>query len=119
MENDEYKAMSREEELQQAADEWAEFYKHNEDVCDYISVRIAYKEGAAWADAHQINVWHDVSEEPIVNSTQIIYQDKLGVCWSISRLEKYVYDWDWTRFASAHLMVRWAYISDLLPKGGE
>ena len=42
--NSSNKAMSREEELQQAAEEWADYYKHAEDLCDYISIRVAYKE---------------------------------------------------------------------------
>lgn len=57
--------MSREEELQQAADEWAEFYKHAEDVCDYISVRIAFKEGAKWADEHPY--WRPATEHPVAD----------------------------------------------------
>lgn len=62
------KAMSREEELQQAAEEWADYYKHAEDLCDYISIRVAYKEGAAWADKRPKNVWHDASEMPNLSS---------------------------------------------------
>ena len=73
---------------------------------------------APWADEHPANVWHEASEEPIDNS-QILYQDRLGVCWTASRQERFEYDWDWERFAFAHQMLRWAYISDLLPKGGE
>ncbi len=119
MGNDEYKAMNREKELQQAAEEWADYYKHAEDLCDYISIRVAYKEGAAWADKHPKNVWHDASEEPTDNSGQIVFQNKSGVCWFVSRLERYVYDWDWQLFADAHQIVRWADISDLLPEGGE
>ena len=101
--------MTREEQI------IAEAKKH---YYDDINCNNAFLHGVKWADEHPVDVWHDASEEPEDNS-QIIYQDKLGICWSISRLEKYVYDWDWARFASAHLMVRWAYISDLLPKGCE
>ena len=121
MGSDDYKAMSREEQLQQTAEEWADYYKHAEDLCDYISIRVAYKEGAAWADKHPdiSALWHPASEEPIVNSTQIVYQDKSGLCWFASNQERYAYDWDWARMAAAFQMTRWAYITDLLPKGGE
>ena len=82
---------------------------------DDINCHNAFLHGVEWADEHPVDVWHDVSEEPIVNSTQIAYQDKSGLCWFASNQERYAYDWDWERFASAHLMVRWAYIKDLLP----
>ena len=75
-------------------------------VCDYVQ------------NGEYINlseVWRDASEEPKDNS-QILYQDRLGVCWTALRQERFEYDWDWERFAFAHLMLRWAYISDLLPK---
>lgn len=62
--NNNNKAMSREEQLQQTAEEWADYYKHAEDLCDYISIRVAFKEGAKWADEHPANVWHQASEMP-------------------------------------------------------
>lgn len=119
MGSDDYKAMSREEQLQQTAEEWADYYKHAEDLCDYISIRVAYKEGAAWADKHPKNVWHDASEAPAFNSTQIVYQTKSGMCWFTSNQERYEHNWDWERMAAGFQIVRWAYMSDLLPKGGE
>lgn len=79
----------------------------------------AFIAGAIWADNNPVNVWHDASEEPTDNSGQIVFQNKSGVCWFVSRLERYVYDWNWQRFADAHQIVRWAYIKDLMPKGGE
>ena len=79
----------------------------------------AFISGAKWSDEHPVDVWHDVSEEPKDYLTQILYQDKYGICWTASKQEKFEYDWDWERFATAHLMVRWAYINDLLPKRSE
>lgn len=78
----------------------------------------AFVHGVGWAELHPADVWHEASEEPIDNS-QILYQDRLGVCWTASRQERFEYDWDWERFAFAHQMLRWAYITDLLPKGGK
>lgn len=86
---------------------------------DDINCHNAFLHGVEWADEHPVNVWHDASEEPKDYLTQILYQDKYGICWTASKQEKFEYDWDWERFATAHLMVRWAYINDLLPKGGE
>ena len=113
--NNNNKAMSREEELQQAADEWAEFYKHAEDVCDYISIRVAYKEGAAWADKHPKNVWHQVDEEP-QGEYEILVQDEFGHFWLTDHVE-YIshYQNGWKECAASECIIRWAYISDLLP----
>ena len=117
--NNNNKVMSREEELQQAADEWAEFYKHAEDVCDFISVRIAYKEGAAWADKHPKNVWHQADEVP-ENGAHILMECKL---LDSKEFKSYNIDYkgvvNWEVLKRYFRISRWAYISDLLPKGGE
>ena len=79
----------------------------------------AFVQGAAWADAHPINVWHDASEEPNENS-EILIQ------WNIERNSGYesyytrsIDNWTWTRFVERYRVPRWAYVRDLLPKGGE
>lgn len=64
-------------------------------------------------------IWHDASEKPEDDCKQILYQEKIGTYGIIVK-----HDWDlvnisWEDFSSANLMSRWAYISDLLPKGGE
>lgn len=71
---------------------------------------------AADAEPNLESFWHDVSEEPTNYSTQIVYQDKSDICWFASQLQWFEYRWDWKRFVDDHQMVRWAYISDLLPK---
>lgn len=117
--NSNNKAMSREEELQQAAEEWADYYKHAEDLCDYISIRVAYKEGAAWADKHPKNVWHQADEEP-QGEYEIICQDEFEHIWLTDRREDIEhYENGWEECAACECIVRWAYISDLLPKGGK
>lgn len=78
-----------------------------------------FVQGAQWADAHPINVWHDASEEPKGNSTQIIFQSESGICLCLSKRMWYVWNWDWELIVAAHKIVRWADINDLLPKGGE
>lgn len=115
MENDEYKAMSREEQLQQTAEEWADYYKHAEDLCDYISIRVAYKEGAAWADKHPKNVWHHADEEP-EDKYEILVQDEFGHFWLTDYVEDVShYQNGWKECAACECIIRWAYISDLLP----
>lgn len=86
---------------------------------DSINCHNAFLHGVEWADEHLVDVWHDASEEPKDYLTQILYQDKYGICYITSRQEMYAYDWEWQRYAADFQMVRWAYINDLLPKGGE
>ena len=76
-----------------------------------------FVQGAKWADEHPINVWHDAKEKPrakewiLVQFEEDEYEtlalDELGVeTWS-----------DW--WCDNYKVIRWAYISDLLPKGGK
>ena len=90
----------------------------NDNRCDIEEI-CGFVQGAQWADAHPINVWHDASEEPKGNSTQIIFQSKTGICMCLSKCSWHIWNWDWELIVAAHEIVRWAYISDLLPKGGE
>lgn len=107
------KAMSREEQLQQTAEEWADYYKHAEDLCDYISIRVAYKEGAGWADEHPKNVWHEASEMPKEGEWILIQFDE-------DSYDALVFcDMNAVAFCTCCKKcgsIRWAYISDLLPK---
>ena len=120
MVNDESKRlMSREEQLQQTAEEWADYYKHAEDSCDYISIRVAYKEGAAWADKHPKNVWHQADEEPQGRDWRILCEDESGKCWVASRRDAFTIGYNWQEFAEDEALTRWAFIKDLLPKGGK
>ena len=60
-------------------------------------------------------VWHDAKEEP--------EKDKLMI--GIDEDGASIYKWvnqnvgDWLYFAECFGLIRWAYIDDLLPKGGE
>lgn len=121
MERDDYKAMSREAQLHQAADAWADFYKHDENMCDYISVKVAFSEGAAWADKHPdlTALWHPASEEPAGRDWRILCEDDSGNCWVASRRDAFTIGYNWQEFAEDEALTRWAYISELLPKGGE
>lgn len=60
-------------------------------------------------------VWHDVSEEPKEMGWILIQFDMdLYDTLFIPRDTQY-----WSSFVQMHSSVRWAYVSDLLPKGGE
>lgn len=117
--------MIRNEELYDAAEKFSDDYKYSGDV-DYMSIKIAFIEGAEWADNHPINVWHDVSEMPKENYKNIIYQTNycslfnvhiafVPACLKSGKITSQ----NWNEFVKEVNMKKWAYIDDLLPKGGE
>ena len=110
--------MIRNEELYDAAEKFSDDYKYSGDV-DYMSIRVAFIEGAEWADNHPVNVWHNVSEEPLKDR---VFLAELGA--SEYGFQTFVLvdnniEFNWNEWAKEIYLLRWAYISDLLPKGGE
>ena len=81
---------------------------------------IHFENGAEWADEHPNleSLWHDASEEPTDDLTQILYQDNYGDCWLTTKSDIIILGCNWEHFASVNVR-RWAYVSDLLPKGGK
>lgn len=75
----------------------------------------AFIAGAIWADNNPVNVWHEASEMPKEGEWILIQFDEdsydtLVLC-----------DMDADTFCAwckKYGSIRWAYISDLLPKGG-
>ena len=88
---------------------------------DDINCYNAFLHGVEWADEHPANVWHDASEEPKddlgKDDSVIIYQDKYGNCWFITKRDIVILYINWECFATVSVRC-WAYVSDLLPKGG-
>ena len=84
----------------------------------------AFKAGAEWADENPNfeNVWHPTTELPR-NEFIALLSDGEAVCGRLIHdasgdndhavfiYEDYVIDWS--------IVVKWAYIKDILPKGGE
>lgn len=63
-------------------------------------------------------IWHDASEEPEDSCKQILYQDKYGDWFfALQHDIVVVLEINWEDFAAVNIS-RWAYIDDLLPKGG-
>lgn len=78
---------------------------------------IAFLEGAEWADKHPINVWHEVSEKPPELNQWFLTQigdDSFDTF--IMAMDK---NEDWRKWSKGINIKRWAYISDLLPKGSK
>ena len=104
--------MTREEERIKQIEKFAyERYECYEDYSAFIA-------GAIWSDKHPKNVWHDASEEPQDN--YIVLCDGLdNLQWVENCQHIDIYYANWQNYAEAFKVNRWAYIKDLLPKGGK
>ena len=83
---------------------------------------IDFEAGANWADANPKSglidlsqVWHDASEEP--KKGEWILGEYLGSIYQ-TYLCGFV-DCEWSSYVKVFSLIRWAYVNDLLPKGGE
>lgn len=75
--------------------------------------------GAKWADGHPINVWHPASEEPQGDNWYILlYCDGMVVPYLKEFLKEEEYE-SFKDLVKELPLTSWAYISELLPKGGE
>ena len=80
------------------------------------SYAIHFENGAKWADKNPVNVWHDASEKPRANEWLLIqFSEDDYDALSLNDL----YIDMWCTWCNTYHVIRWAYISDLLPKGGE
>ena len=110
--------MERDEEIIKAS---AAIFKENGD--EFASVVqlfwiSAFLAGAKWADEHPVNVWHDASEEPERRNGGILCEHDLYYWVATQPYLSSIYG-NWHKKVKREHLVRWAYISDLLPKGGE
>ena len=72
---------------------------------------IHFEYGARWTDEHPVNVWHDTNEEPNYNELM------LGIDSNGVSLYKWCGQEDsWKTFVDITELIRWTYVSDLLPK---
>lgn len=113
--------MTRDEQIIEASHNYGKTL-NEEAAFDYEDMKCAFKEGAKWADEHPINVWHDVSEEPLLEDKEIIFlteQDNAYISERFGGTFSYMLeDSCWERYVNLLKISKWAYISDLLPKGG-
>lgn len=86
---------------------------------DQAGLSIGFLDGAVWADKHPVNVWHDASEEPQGDNYKIFCVDDFDFCWVDRRVDACSLHNKWDEYAEVECVKMWAYISDLLPKGGE
>ena len=78
---------------------------------------IHFEDGAEWADEHPNleNIWHDASEKPRAEEWLLIQfgEDDYD---ALSLNDLYIDMW--CTWCKTYNVIRWTYISDLLPKGG-
>ena len=81
----------------------------------------AFKAGAEWADEHPNleSLWHDASKFPN-KALPIIVEiyDDIDPCYEVISIDE-TDEKFWEYLVSDRDITRWAYVSDLLPKGGE
>ena len=59
-------------------------------------------------------VWHNIKEEPEYGNP-IVYVTKLNKIGTLKRVDKNTYSW----YIDKYAICKWAYLKDLLPKGGD
>ncbi len=96
--------MTREE---QKASEAKRYYP------DDINCYYAFLHGIEWANKHRDNVWHDASEEPRYGEFLLAEEPNEFNVYKLSGQED---NNSWELLVSAMGIIRWAYVSDLLPK---
>ena len=74
----------------------------------------AFLHGVEWAKEQIANVWHDASDEP-KEDMDILFISKNGKVHKVSKIDNSLYDW----LKDNDGIDKWAYTSDLLPKGCE
>lgn len=108
--------MAREEELQQAVDNISEAHKYEEGI-DYATTKIAPTEvvKCAYKKLDLSSLWHEASEMPKEGEWILIQFDE-------DSYDALVFcDMNAAAFCTCcekYGSTRWAYINDLLPKGG-
>ena len=87
-----------------------------------ISVYDCKMQNREYADLSQ--VWHDASEEPLLEDKEIIFLTEQNIAYISVRFKSGTFsymleDFYWERYVNLLKISKWAYISDLLPKGNK
>ena len=77
----------------------------------------AFVHGVEWAELHPADVWHDAKEKPRAKEW-ILVQFEEDEYETLALSESGVNMW-FNVWVDEYRAIRWAYITDLLPKGGK
>ena len=125
--------MTREEEIKQAAKANASqmcnlcLDKYCLEMCltcpNFHESVTAFTYGAKWADEH-INLerlWHDASEEPLLEGKEIIFLNEQDIAYISEKFcgtfSYMLEDFYWEEYVNLLKIIKWVYVRDLLPKG--
>ena len=110
--------MTREEEaLQAAADTFKVCSSEFDKAIEMLWIE-AFIAGVDYADRHPKNVWHPADEEPERRNGCILCEHDLYYWVATQPYLSSIYG-NWHKKVKREHLIRWAYIRDLLPKGGE
>lgn len=110
--------MTREEEVRAAIDKV--FPCTDEGRCyEQVIGASGFELGVKWSDEHPKNVWHPADKQPVGKDWKILIEDKSGCYWVEGKCSVYSFYDSWQNYVENFELTRWAYISDLLPKGGK
>ena len=82
---------------------------------DDINCFNAFVHGVGWAELHPVDVWHDAKDKPRAKEW-ILVQFEEDEYETLALSESGVNTW-FNVWVDEYRATRWAYISDLLPKG--
>ena len=111
--------MTRKEEI---CDVTKEQFTYVKDENLKSALRFAFIDGAKWADEHPNleSLWHDASEEPLLEEKEIIFLNKQDIIYISEKLDGiflYMFEkFSWEKYVDLLEISKWAYIDDLLPK---
>ena len=90
---------------------------HNEKYTEY-DIKQAFEKGAEWADKHPNleRLWHDATTQPELNKWFLAQIGDDAFDTFVMAMDK---NQDYKEWANGINIKRWAYIYDLLPKGGK
>lgn len=80
-----------------------------------------FTDGVKWAEEclNLSLLWHPADEQPVGRDWKILIEDKSGCYWVEGKCSVYSFYDSWQNYVENFELTRWAYISNLLPKGGE
>ena len=104
--------MRDEKKITEAVDAYIGYPKEVGEGVDVSMRRDAFREGAKW---FKEALWHDAKEEPDKHKFVLVQWFYMGRYGADMIKRKYY----WQGYIEEYHIIKWCYIDDLLPKGGE
>lgn len=104
--------MIDEKKITEAVDAYIGYPKEVGEGVDVSMRRDAFREGAKW---FKEALWHDAKEEPDKHKFVLVQWFYMGRYGADIIKRKYY----WQGYIEEYHIIKWCYIDDLLPKGGE